>query len=154
RKIVDMIIRSTVGEAETVYRQLYETHAPMMRFMADLRIPLPRAYQVAADFALNSSLRNAFKDPDNLDFTRIATLLDEVRANNVNLDGLRLGFVLKKTLRRLSEQFSANPDDTDLLLKFETASRFAKELPFEVNVWRAQNIFYAMMQHVLPQKQS
>jgi alpha-amylase/alpha-mannosidase (GH57 family) len=154
RKIVDTIIKSTIAEAEMVYRQLYETHAPMMRFMADLRIPLPRAYQVAADFALNSSLRHAFSDPDDLDFTRINTLLDEVRTNNVTLEGVALGFVLKKTLRRLSEEFAADPEDMELLLKFETAARLAKELPFEVNVWRAQNNFYVMMQRILPDKES
>ncbi len=127
RKIVDLIVNSTVAETETVYRQLYETHAPMMRFMAHLRIPLPRAYQVAADFALNSSLRNAFRNPDDLDFTRIYTLLDEVRTNNVNLDGIALGFVLKKTLHVVfSEQFADDPHNLDLLLKFETAARLAK----------------------------
>jgi alpha-amylase/alpha-mannosidase (GH57 family) len=153
RKIVDMIIQSTVAEAEAVYRQLYETHAPMMRFMADLRIPLPRAYQVAADFALNSSLRNAL-EADAIDFTRVAALLDEVRANKVNLDRVAMGFTLKQTLRRMSEQFAEDPDDLDLLIKFETAARIAKDLPFEVNVWRAQNNFYSMLQHVLPDKQA
>ena len=126
----------------------------MMRFMAHLRIPLPRAYQVAADFALNSSLRNAFTDPDDLDFTRIYTLLDEVRINNVNLDGIALGFVLKKTLRRLSEQFAEHPHNLDLLLKFEIATRLARELPFEVSLWRVQNAFYAMMQRILPEKEA
>src|SRR5262249_39801005 len=58
RKILNVIIKSTVAEAEAVYRQLYETHAGMMRFMSDLRIPLPRPYQVAAEFALNSTLRD------------------------------------------------------------------------------------------------
>jgi hypothetical protein len=154
RKIVDMIIQSTVAEAEAVYRQLYETHAPMMRFMADLRIPLPRAYQVAADFALNSSLRNALQEPDAIDFTRVAALLDEVGANNVNLDSVALGFTLKTTLRRMSEQFKQNPNNMDLLLKFETAAGIAKQLPFDVNVWRAQNNFYSMMQQVLPEKES
>jgi alpha-amylase/alpha-mannosidase (GH57 family) len=152
RKIVDVIMKSTLEEAENVYRQLYEKHAPMMRFMADLRIPLPRAYQVAADFALNSNLRHVFEDPDTLDFTRIGALLEEVRANNVNLDGATLGFALRETIRKLSEQLLENPDDLDLLRKFEATAEMARALPFEVSVWRAQNNYYAMLQRLLPEK--
>src|SRR5207248_5797071 len=55
RKILNIIMKSTLTEAEAVYRQLYETHAPMMRFVSDLRAPLPRAFSMAAEFALNSS---------------------------------------------------------------------------------------------------
>jgi len=154
RKIIDTIVRSSLTDAETVYRQLYESHAPMMRFMADLRIPLHRAYQVAADFALNSSLRDAFADTDNLDFTRIDALLEEVRANNTTLEGPVLGFVLKNTLQRLSEIFLQNRFDMALLIKFETAAGLAKSLPFEINVCRAQNNFYDMKQRVFPEIES
>jgi hypothetical protein len=72
----------------------------------------------------------------------------------VNLDAVGLGFVLKETLRRMSEQFTENPDDLNLLLKFETATRIAKDFPFEVDVWRAQNNFYSMMQTAFPEKES
>src|ERR1051325_3458277 len=74
RKILGIIMKSTLSEAEAVYRQLYETHAPMMRFVSDLRAPLPKAFSMAAEFALNSSLRAAFEDFDNLDFIRIGAL--------------------------------------------------------------------------------
>ena len=67
---------------------------------------------------------------------------------------MALGFVLKKTLRRLSEKFLEDPDNMDLLIKFETAARMAKDLPFEVNVWRAQNNFYSMLEQTLPEKES
>ena len=92
-------MKSTLSEAEAIYRQLYETHAPMMRFVSDLRAPLPKAFSMAAEFALNSSLRAAFEDVDNLDFTRINALFDEARANNVPLDGQTLGFALRNGRR-------------------------------------------------------
>src|SRR5262249_10322467 len=50
RKILGVLMKSTLAEGEAVYRQLYETHAPMMRFLGDLHVPLPRAFQTAADF--------------------------------------------------------------------------------------------------------
>ena len=48
RKILDLIMESTLAEAEAICRQIYETHAPMMRFVSDLRIPLPRVFSMAA----------------------------------------------------------------------------------------------------------
>ena len=35
-----------------------------------------------------------------------------------------------------------------LMIKLETAAGLAKSLPFEVNIWRAQNNFYSMLQHL------
>src|ERR1041384_7680720 len=111
----------------------------MMRFVSDLRVPLPRAFSMAAEFALNSSLRAAFDDIENLDFTRIHTLTEEARMQGVALDAATLGFALKKTIKKLSEQFLENPEDIELMKKFGAAAGVARGLPFEVNVWRAQN---------------
>ena len=152
RKILGLIMKSTLAEAEAVYRQLYETHAPMMRFMSDLRVPQPRAFLMAAEFAINSTLRAAFEDADNLDFTRINALLDEARTDNVPLDGATLGFALRRTIKRLSEQSLENPDDIDLMKKLEASAGLARRLPFEVNVWRTQNNYYQMLQKVYPQR--
>jgi hypothetical protein len=68
----------------------------------------------------------------------------------LNFDGPTLGFALKNTIHRLSQQFMEKPDDVALLLKFEAAAGIAKSLPFEVSVWRAQNNYYSMMQDLLP----
>jgi hypothetical protein len=109
---------------------------------------LPRAFQTAAAFALNSNLRHIFEDPENLDFARINTLLEESRTFNIELDGATLAFALRKTIKRMSEQFLENPGDMQLMMKLETAAGLAKSLPFEVNIWRAQNNFYSMLQHL------
>jgi alpha-amylase/alpha-mannosidase (GH57 family) len=151
RKILGIIMKSTLTEAETVYKQLFEAHAPMMRFVSDLHIPLPRAFLTAAEFALNSSLRAAFEDPQNLDFARIKALLEEARTDNVQLDGATLGFALRRTIKRLSERFLENLGDMELMKTFEAATRIARDLPFEVNVWRAQNNYYQILQNAYPE---
>ena len=152
RKILRVILQSTLAEAEAVYRQVYETHAPMMRFLSDLSIPLPRAFSIAAEFALNSSLRAAFEDVENLDFTRINTLIDEAHVQGVSLDGPTLGYALRRTIKQLSQQFVENPDNIELMKKFEAAAGVARSLPFEVNVWRAQNNYYHMLQKIYPKR--
>jgi hypothetical protein len=151
RRILNRIMKSTVSESEAVYRQVYETHAPLMRFLGDLRVPLPRAFVTAAESALNSSLRNMFEDPESLDFAKIHALLEESERLRVTLDGATLGFALKRTIRRTFERLLENPLDLQLMVKMEMAAGLAKSLPFEVNIWRAQNNYYSMLHNVLPQ---
>jgi hypothetical protein len=151
RKILNTLMRSTLVEEESVFRQVYETHAPMMRFLADLRVRLPRAFETAAEFALNSSLRTAFEDSDNIDFARISALLNESRTINIPLDRQTLGFALRKSIKRMSEHFLATPADLQLMIRLESAAGLARSLPFEVNIWKAQNNYYLMLQRVLPE---
>src|SRR5438093_7537506 len=151
RKILDLIMESTLAEAEAICRQIYETHAPMMRFVSDLRIPLPRVFSMAAEFALNSSLREAFADPENLDFDHIQALLDEAGVDKIRLDDITLGFALRETIKQLSDQFLDNPDDIDLLKKLEAAAGVARNLPFDVNVWRTQDNYYLLLQQAFPE---
>src|SRR4030095_505238 len=131
---------------------VYETQAPMMRLVSDLHIPMPRAFSISSEFALNSNLRTAFEDLEDLDFTRIYTLIEEARTQNVTLDGATLGFALRRTIKRLSEQFLENPDDLHLMKKLESAAGVARSLPFEVNIWRAQNHYYQMLQKIYPER--
>jgi hypothetical protein len=150
RKILNTILESTLSEAETVYRQVYEAHAPMMRFMTDLSVPPPRAFSMAAEFALNSSLRSAFLEIENVDFSRITALLDEARTQSVTLDGTTLGFALRKAIKRLSERLLEDQNNLDLMKKLEAAAGLARNLPFDVNIWRAQNNYYQMLQNACP----
>jgi alpha-amylase/alpha-mannosidase (GH57 family) len=151
RKTLNLVMQSAIAEAESAYRQIYETHAPMMRFVTDLNVPAPRAFSMAAEFALNSSLRAAFEDPENLDLARVNALLGEARRDNIPLDGATLGFALRRAIKRLSEKLMANPADLELMKKLEAAAGLTHSLPFEVNVWRAQNNYYQMLQNAYPE---
>jgi hypothetical protein len=151
RKIVDLILKSTVAEAESAYRHLYESHAHLMHFLADINVPQPRAYQIAAQFALNSSLREAFEDVANFDINRVNLILEAARWNNVVLDADTLGYTLRRTIRRLAEHLLENPEDLALMKRLEGAAGLAKSLPFEVGVRRAQNIYYQLLQRKFPE---
>jgi hypothetical protein len=150
RRILKAILQSTVSKVEAVYRQVYAEHAPVMRLLSDLRVPLPRAFSLAAQFALNSSLRAAFEDSGNFDITRINVLMDGARTEGVPLDGAELGFALEKAIRRLSEQCLKNPDSMELLKKLDAMAGLARSMPFEVNFWRTQNNYYQLLRKLYP----
>ncbi|HEY3929611.1 MAG TPA: DUF3536 domain-containing protein [Candidatus Koribacter sp.] len=144
RRIVDEVLRSTLNEADAAYRQIYEHHATLMQFLASIRAPLPYILRVTAEFVLNSRLRSAFSGPE-LNIGEIQELLSTVRREEIELDSAGLSFVLKKTINRIAEDL-----ESDLTLgkltRFDNALTLLKMLPFEVDLWRTQNMFFDLLQ--------
>lgn len=151
RKVLNLILESTLEEAESLHSQLYENHAPLLRFLKDLGIPPPKAVYASAEFVLNSRLRQALDSSDEFDLGRIGTLLDEAQMEDVSLDTASLEYVFRQSMERMAERLSASPTDLSLLQKLEEAAGLMESLPFEVNTWRVQNVFYEMVQTVYPE---
>jgi Alpha-amylase/alpha-mannosidase len=134
RNVLDRILTSTLDEAEAVYRQLYEHHAPLMRFLTDLQTPLPKAFRTTAEYALNSHLKRALS-ADELDVPRIKRLLEEARAGEVDLDSTTLEFAFRKTVERLAKDTEDNATDLQPLTRLSEAVSLIPRLPFPVTLW-------------------
>jgi alpha-amylase/alpha-mannosidase (GH57 family) len=149
RKILSLLLESTLAEAEAIYRQLYDRSAPMMRFLTDLRIPSPKAFYAAAEFVLNSNLRRAFES-EKLDLERIGSLLEEVRSEGVTLDSETLEYTLRRRIERMAESLFDNPADLSLLEGLGAVLDLTGSLPFMVNLWKPQNTYYKLLRTVYP----
>jgi hypothetical protein len=148
RGILDIILASTLGEAETLYRQIYENRAPMMRFLTTLNIPLPKAFYAAAEFVLNGYLRRALEEED-VDVERVRVLLDTARLEGVSLDTATLEFAYRHNLERMAERLLANPTEIPLK-RLANAASLIGALPFGVDLWKIQNIYYRILETVYP----
>jgi alpha-amylase/alpha-mannosidase (GH57 family) len=141
RQVLDQIIQSTLGDAENVYRQIYERNAPLMRFLHDLSIPMPAALSLAGEYVVNTSLIREVSKPA-MDLDRIRTLLEDARKREIMLDAQGLGFAFQNTLETMAADLRRHPDDLERLQHLEAAARLASTAPFEVNLWNLQNAFY------------
>ncbi|MGH9434003.1 MAG: DUF3536 domain-containing protein, partial [Terriglobia bacterium] len=153
RKIVRLILDTVLGEAEAAQRQIYENHAPLMRFLSDLAIPLPTAFRTAAAVALNSQLRKAFAAED-FDANRIFSLADEAKSIAVELDATALEYRLRKRIEQFADNLAAHPDDPVLLARLDVALSVVSKLPFKVNLRSAQNVCFNMLRRVYPEVQA
>ena len=147
RKILGMILKSSLADAEAAYRQIYEHHAPLMRFLASLGTPVPREFQIAAEFAVNTELRRLI-EADSLELDRIHGLRREAARSGVTLDSASLGYALARTIARITDRFYERPEDVALLQQLDGAVGLARSLPFEVDVWKTQNVYYALLQSI------
>jgi alpha-amylase/alpha-mannosidase (GH57 family) len=150
RNAVDEILKSTLREAESAYRQLYGNHAPLLRFLVSCQIPLPREMRTTAEYAINSLLRSCLSTED-LALDRIDNLIEEARIAGVKLDTTMLEFTLRRTIERLSDRFVGAPRDLALLRKFEEAVDGAQQLPFPLVLWSIQNKCYEILQQDYPE---
>jgi alpha-amylase/alpha-mannosidase (GH57 family) len=144
RKIVSQILDAALKEAEMAYRQLYENRAPLMHFLADLKLPAIRIFQVAAELTLNSDLRRAI-EAEHLNFHKIQSLLDEVNRVGAPLDKATLEYALRKKLEGLAEECRADPSNLALLESLEAAVGFARSTPLDVQCWSVQNIYFGIL---------
>jgi hypothetical protein len=148
RRILRQILDSSLGDAEIAYRQIYQNHVSLMRFLGSLGIPAPKRLEVAAEVTLNSDLRRALEN-DELEPARITTLVDEARISRVPFDAPTLEFAIRKTLERLAERWAEEPLKVEWLARLDDAVGLARSLPFEAVLWRVQNAFYTLMRSEL-----
>jgi hypothetical protein len=144
RKILAVLLQTTLEEVEADYRQLYEHHAPLLRFLKDAGIPPPKALHTAAEFVLNADLHRAIQN-DDLEVNRIQNLLDEAQLEGITLEATSLEYSFRKAVERLARRLADEPDDFSLLEKLEKATALVRRLPFMVNLWEVQNICFGMV---------
>ena len=137
------ILSSTVAEAESAYLQIYEHHAALMRFITSLGTPMPREFMTAVEYAINSLMRRACS-AEELDGERIANLLREAQISNVGLDKTTLEFLLRRRVDTLTKSFLSEPSNLERLRALCSALKIVKQMPFNVNLWSAQNEVYAL----------
>jgi alpha-amylase/alpha-mannosidase (GH57 family) len=152
RRVLDLILASTLDETEDELRNIYLHHAPLMRFLNTLGTPLPNAFRAAAELVLNVDLRRSVED-SRADPEAVQRLLDEARGLGVALDTNGLGYTLERSLEGLLDRLRDQPDDPDLLRRVEAAVALVRSAPFKVDLWRAQNRFYEMRRTVFPAMQ-
>lgn len=145
RRIMGHILDSRLAEMEANYRQIYENDAPLMRFLSELHMPQPKVLQVTAEFVVNSSLRHAFEAEDP-DLGAIAALMDAAARDEITLDTAGLSYALKRRLSELARQLASDPAEPEVFARFEAVVRLARSLPFEVDLWHAQNVCYRVLQ--------
>ncbi len=149
RKIMEVILDSTLDQVTAEFKQIYDRHAPLMRFLKDLQIPRPKVLHTAAEFVLNNGLRRALKREEP-DFERIKYYLNEVRRLDVTLDDTELGYTLKHTVEQIAERLRERPGDLTLLQNLDRVMSLVRSLPFEVDMWKVQNIYYRLLNEDYP----
>lgn len=141
RKVVGQLVGERIAEIEAAYEDIYRPGASLLRFLADLNIPVPRPLAAAAEQALY----RRFLDALDGDLSQARAVLVEASAQRVALDLPSLAFAAQARLEQLAEQLEAEPDDLDRLRAAAELAGLVRELPFEVELHRVQNTYWRLL---------
>ena len=147
RRIVKSILDPTMQSLENTLTDLYTSHASLLHFLGRSGLPRPPALRVAAQFSIHTQLRRAL-EADPVDTAAVERLLAEAREDAVVVDQPTLGYIADERMHTAMERLQHNPGDHESVrraLKLATALR---ALPFSVDLWEAQNIWYELSSRV------
>ncbi|SRR5579871_315252 len=147
RAVLKEVLNTTLEEAEASYRQIHDNQAPLIHFLRDLGVPLPKAMRASAEAAANSLLRREFA-AEQFDIARVNSLIEESRTAGLDLDATTLEFTLRKTIERQFDAFLKNPADLESLRRLQPMVRMTRYLPFDVVLWSAQNGWFEIRRMV------
>ena len=143
-RILRTILNQTMQEMEDSLRKIYEDHASLMHFLTESGISPPPALALAASFAINASLRRAL-EADIFDANEIESILSRADADQITLDTPLLSYTAGMRMKRAMVRLEAAVGgENNMSAALSTAVLIAdalRTLPFEVNLWQAQNIW-------------
>src|SRR4029079_15363279 len=124
RRVLGLILSSTLDEVEHGFRDVFERHAPLMRFLRTLGNPLPRTFAAAAELVLSLDLKRSIENPA-ADPEEVQRLLAEHEALGVELDVKGLSSVLARALETLVTSLEADPGSPELLRRMSSTVALA-----------------------------
>jgi hypothetical protein len=142
-------METTLAAAEHLYRQLYEPRIPLLHTLTHLHMPVPKALRTAAEYVVSLDMQHAFEEEE-LDLIRCSTLLEDSRAAHLPLDAATLQSPISQALLRLVIRLAAAPSDLTLLQTLTETMRLVSSLPFRVELWKVQDVFYTLCHTAYP----
>jgi alpha-amylase/alpha-mannosidase (GH57 family) len=141
RRILDILLRGTTAEVETSLSAIYEKQASLLHFLSQSGLPRPAAMTLAATFAINAGLRRALES-EPIDAVQAHSWLNLAQADQVALDKPQLSYFADQRMKRAMVELHEHPDDAHALDDALLIARTLRELPFDLNLWQAQNLWY------------
>lgn len=142
RKIVNQVISSTIEEFEETYRRMYENNRLLMGFLRETGMPIPRVFYTAAEFTLNQDLKKACEEEK--DPRRTQSILLDMKKWNIPIDTADHEFAIRRRIEMLIDELRKHPADFSLLQKIESKLQLFPALPFKIDLWHVQNVYYDM----------
>ena len=145
RRIVGLILQSTLSEVEAALASIYKNQSSLLHFLSQTGLPRPEALTLAANFAITAGLRHALES-DPIDALQMRAWLELAHADQVQLETSSLSYLADQKMKQAMIGVQAEVvEQTEQLSTLENAllvARMLSELPFDLNLWQAQNIWY------------
>ncbi len=150
RLFLDSVVELAATGVEVLFNPLFKELFPLERFSAELGGPVPRNFQIVTELIINNALRRAVKSYP-VEVALVRELLDAAAKWQITVDAAGAVYELKLNLEKIAAALLKNPPDFARLKNLLEAVTLVRGLPFEVDLRKAQTLFWDMMTGVYPQ---
>lgn len=147
--ILNQVLSSTMGDVESSFRQIYEHHYPLMQIKNELRLPLPRTLVNVVEFILNRDLSVLLED-DDFNIDRLRSLVEEMKRWSFKRDQENFSFLASASVSRMMLRLKASSEDVALIDKITLSLELLEQLNLDLDLWKAENIYFVMKQTAYP----
>jgi len=144
RRIVQLILNSTLWDIENSLTSIYEDHASLLHFLSNAGLPKPPALTLAAGFAINAGVRRAL-ETEPVDQAILRSFLQLAKADKVPLETATLSYIADQRMKRAMVELQMSAGSLEMLDRALGLARTLVELPFDLNLWQAQNIWFEIL---------
>jgi alpha-amylase/alpha-mannosidase (GH57 family) len=144
RRIVQLILNSTLWDIENSLTTIYQDHASLLHYLSQAGLPKPPALTLAAGFAINAGLRRVL-EVEPVDVAQLRSFLALARADLVPLETATLSYIADLRMKRAMVELQMSAGSLEMLDRALALARTLTEMPFELNLWQAQNIWYEIL---------
>jgi alpha-amylase/alpha-mannosidase (GH57 family) len=144
RRIVQLILNSTLWDLENSLTTIYQDHASLLHYLSSAGLPKPPALALAAGFAINAGLRRAL-EADPIDEAQLRSFLSLAKADQITLETPTLSYIANQRMKRAMVELQMSAGSLEMLERALALARALVQLPFELVLWQAQNIWYDIL---------
>jgi alpha-amylase/alpha-mannosidase (GH57 family) len=144
RRIVNLILNSTLLDIEKSLTGIYEDHASLLHYLFSAGLPKPPALILAAGFSVNAGLRRAL-EADPIDQAQLRSFLALAKADQIPLETANLSYIADQRMKRAMIELQNSSGSLEMLDRALALARVLVELSLELNLWQAQNIWYEIL---------
>ena len=144
RRIVQLILNSTLWDIENSLTNIYEDHASLLHYLVAGRPAQAAGALAGRGFAINAGLRRAL-EADPVDQAQVRSYLQLAKSDKVTLETTTLSYIADQRMKRAMVELQMSAGSLEMLERALSLAHTLVELPFELNLWQAQNIWYEIL---------
>lgn len=120
-RVTNRIMEEALAETEERFNRIYQSQYPLMSYLADIHMTLPKVLLDVAEFMENRQLRQELQNGGKLDLKKVRALLEEARKWGTDIEQKILALDLQRLMLakarhfELTNQASVLEEITDLL---------------------------------------
>jgi alpha-amylase/alpha-mannosidase (GH57 family) len=138
REIIDIVFAQTLETVEEQFRNIYQQHYPVMRYLSDIHVALPSVFFHIARFMQSRDIESELEKPE-INTGELRRHLEEARKWGLELDASPVGQHYRAALNRSFARFRENAGDPAPLRQFDALLDMQALFPFAIDLGDIQN---------------